>query len=246
MKWITRATQENISEIRQIITGKRIPVLRHIHEGPSTRVLWLCYELNVPLRVIVKDLFPSNDNLRESGHEFDLLRSTTGKFLMDPTGNLMPAFITEEKETLHESGAIILHLLEQHDKSFKFHPAPSSKGRGTFYQWFFFSTATCDPLLLSSYIDLFVNLQEDRNEEQLLINKQKWLDVVCDVLEKNLKSNGGYIHGKEFSAADIMVGYTINLADSLGWLPDDNVILRDYFSRLKQRSAFQKAFDPPE
>ena len=73
MKWITKATQENISEIRQVITGKRIPVLRHIHEGPSTRVLWLCYELGIPIRVIVKDLFPKENVcfLFENTYNFD-------------------------------------------------------------------------------------------------------------------------------------------------------------------------------
>jgi len=60
-----KAFQNNLAEIRTILTGKPLPILYHLSEGPSTRVLWLSYELGIPMSVI--DHHPNLIDLQQSG-----------------------------------------------------------------------------------------------------------------------------------------------------------------------------------
>lgn len=61
-----------------------------------------------------------------------------------------------------------------------------------------------------------------------------------DFLEREIGQNA-YLLGGEFSAADIMMGFTLGAARLLGVLDDRHPRLTAYLSRLEARPAFQKA-----
>ena len=58
-------------------------------------------------------------------------------------------------------------------------------------------------------------------------------------------ANSDYLVGDAFTAADIVTGYSLNVADMLGLISaiDDIAHLRDYIDRLRSREAFKKIAD---
>ena len=60
------------------------------------------------------------------------------------------------------------------------------------------------------------------------------------ILEKELQGKD-FICGKEFTAADIMLGYDLLLCKMFGLLSDDLANTGAYFGRLASRPGFQKA-----
>ena len=61
-----------------------------------------------------------------------------------------------------------------------------------------------------------------------------------DFLQRGLGS-GRYLLGDEFSAADIMMGFTLAAARALGVLGERHPALLEYLARLQSRPALQKA-----
>ncbi len=59
-------------------------------------------------------------------------------------------------------------------------------------------------------------------------------------MERSLSGND-YLLGPEFSAADIMMGFTLAVARALGVLGDGHPGLLAYLARLEARPAFRKA-----
>jgi glutathione S-transferase len=53
--------------------------------------------------------------------------------------------------------------------------------------------------------------------------------------------SSNYVLGSEFTAADIMLGYTLSFADHLGLVDDQYRNVRSYLVRLLERPAFQEA-----
>jgi len=50
-----------------------------------------------------------------------------------------------------------------------------------------------------------------------------------------------YVLGVEFTAADIMLGYSLSFADHLSLVDDQYPNVRSYLARLLERPAFQEA-----
>ena len=61
-----------------------------------------------------------------------------------------------------------------------------------------------------------------------------------DFLEGELGENT-YLLGDAFSAADVMMGFTLGAASLLGLLDERHPRARAYLARLQQRPALQKA-----
>ena len=62
------------------------------------------------------------------------------------------------------------------------------------------------------------------------------LDAVNDAVSKT-----EFLVGDTFSAADIMMGYTLMLADRFNVLESDHPHARHYFERLTSREGYQVA-----
>jgi glutathione S-transferase len=67
------------------------------------------------------------------------------------------------------------------------------------------------------------------------------LGASLDVVERALAGRD-YLLGTEFSAADVMMGYSLQSATWFGLLTDAHPNVSAYFARLRARPAFQKAF----
>ena len=160
--------------------------------------------------------------LEELGLPHELERVTfnvpTKVFAQDtPTGKL--PVIVDGDVTIGESGAIIEYILERYGDG-RLSPPIGSPARGEFLQWVHFAEGTAFPPLSK-------------------IRTRGALDFV----ERALVGRD-YLLGAEFSAADVMMGFTLLAARVLGVLDAGHSNLTAYLARLEARPAFQRAAQP--
>ena len=69
---------------------------------------------------------------------------------------------------------------------------------------------------------------------------EAWAEASLDTLERNLQDKV-FLLGAEFSAADIMVGYTVLVAKALGLVGEQHRSVDAYLARLTERPALRRA-----
>ncbi len=184
------------------------------------RIRWLLEELGLDYQLHKVNLF------RGEG-DSDAYRK------IHPLGHL-PA-IEVDGQAMFESGAICNWLADCHPAA-GLAPAADAPQRKDFLQWMYFVPGEVEPPLFYHVLHARVLRKSDRVAEILPWLKQRYLHVL-KALQQQLQDKH-YLLGDEFSAADLMLGSTIN------WMPDllqDYPALPPYIERLAQRSAFQRA-----
>lgn len=199
-------------------------VLYHVGGSRSGRVRWLLEELGLDYELERYSLTDGSMKTPEFRR-----KSPLGK---------VPA-LRDGDMTLHESGAIVSHLLEAHGQA-RLAPAPGTPDRPLFHQWMWFAEATVMPPLGEIVGNRFVLPEADRSDAAVR-NARTRLRRALQLVETELAEQD-YLLRSGFSAADIMLGMTLHLAKNLGELPDDLPKLAAYTSRVTERPAFQKAF----
>lgn len=186
----------------------------------SLRVAWLLEELDAEYEVVLSEFQPTVSR-------FFIQNTPTGKF---PT-------IDDEGLILFESGAILEYLLEKYgDRTLV--PAPGTRHKGEWLQWMHFADGTAFPPLgiviwLAVYRD-----DADRYPELIEAARERAL-TAFEVLEQRL-GDRPWILGDTFSAADIMLGFTLLAARLLGLITSGSA-LAGYLDRIEARPAYQRA-----
>jgi glutathione S-transferase len=197
--------------------------LYHSPRTRSVRVRWLLEELGLPYALEWIDFVPP----------------ATGFFgQKTPTGKL-PTLVDGDV-VMCESGAIVEYLLERYGEG-RLEPPPGSPERARFLQWLHFAESTAFPP-----VGIIVWLTRYRGEQvpaSLLEDARTRARDGFDFLEAEL-GDRPYVCGDDFSAADVMLGFTLAAARLLGVLGDRHPALGAYLSRLEARPAFQKAIGP--
>jgi len=187
----------------------------------SVRILWLLEELGLPYELERVEFVPP-------AKSFFSQRTPLGKL---PT-------IEDGDVTLCESGAIIEYILERYGEG-RLAPAPGSAERARYLQWLHFAEGTAFPPL-----GIIVWLTRYRGEAEsqavLLEDARARAAAGLDFLEREMGASE-YLTGDEFSAADIMMGFTLIAARVLGVLDDRYPRLDAYLARLQARPTFRKA-----
>ena len=198
----------------------------HVQGTRGMRPIWLCAELGLDYRVIDVDFSAS-------------YRSSPEWRRMNPVGKV-PVMVDSESPdlTIFESGAMVQYLLDRYGKG-QLQPQPGTPDHALYLQWSWFAEATYARPLgeIVNHLREFPGeqtseaaIEEMRNRARLCVT------AVNDVLQKR-----DYIVGNRFSAADIMLGYTIML--TLKFLPESAPpAVAEYWDRLQQRTAYQSAF----
>ena len=197
--------------------------VHHLGKSQSERIVWLCEELGIPYEL--KTLNFSPDDLQSAEY-----------LAVHPLGKV-PA-IDDDGLVLNESGAILQYLLEKHGNG-RLEPKPGSAGRGQYLHWFHFAEATMMVSIGNIAQHSFIR-PEDKRIPQVAAESVESTKKMLGILEKELQGKD-FICGKEFTAADIMLGYDLLLCKMFGLLSDDLANTGAYFGRLASRPGFQKA-----
>jgi len=187
----------------------------------SVRIVWLLEELGLPYELVREAFVPPVQ-------KFFAQATPLGKF---PT-------IEDGDVVMCESGAIVEYILERYGEG-RLAPPVGSPARAAFLQWLHFAESTAfPPLGLIVWLTLY---RDDAGKHAALVEDARArASTGLDFLEREI-GDKDYLLGGAFSAADIMMGFTLVAATMLGVLDDRYPRLNSYLARLMERPAFQKA-----
>lgn len=179
--------------------------------------------------------------LEELGLPYELqsapLEPTAPKPFAQKTPSGKVPTIEDEGVTIFESGAIVEYVLEKYG-SHGLAPPVGSPLRGPFLQWVHFADATAFTGL--GNIAWHTRFKDDAESvADALADYGRWAEAALDTLERTLRDRE-FLLGA-FSAADVMVGYTVLVAKALGLVGEDHRAVDAYLARLTERPALRRA-----
>jgi glutathione S-transferase len=186
------------------------------------RPIWLCYELELPIEIEPIDFSPA-------------FRNSQKWRAISPAGKV-PA-MTDGDMTMFESGAMVDYILERYGEG-RLQPTPGTVESAFHHQWCWFSEATLDrPLgphrLLKSAA---------ARDEAIAADAEQKARACLDAVDQAL-ADRKFLLGSEFGAADIMMGYSLQLVAHLDVLDDQYPNAQAYLERLKSRDACRRAMN---
>ncbi len=201
---------------------KRMITLYHCDGARSFRPLWMLEEMGLPYdlkmlpfppRVFAKDYLGIN-----------------------PLGTI-PFMIDGETKMTESSG--ICHYLGK-----KYGPTPlmvseDDSAYGAFLNWMYFSDATLTfpQTLVLRYSQLE---PEERRNPQVATDYAKWFLGRLRAVEA-ATANSETLCAGQFTAADIVIGFALRLASSIGLAKDFGPNVAAYWRRLQQRDSYKRA-----
>jgi glutathione S-transferase len=189
-----------------------------LYWAPRTRsfsALWLMEETGQPYERALTDLSKGEHKSPEY-------------LAINPMGKV-PA-LRDGEATLAEAAAICAYVAERYPQA-KLAPPLGDPLRARYLYWLFFSPGCIEPAMVQLATKIEMNP-----------TAAGWGDaqLVLDVLDAAL-SNGPWLLGETFSAADIMVGSGLNFAVRLFKMAPSRPSFDRYLDRCAARPAFQRA-----
>jgi len=194
----------------------------HVPRTRSVRVIWLCEELGLDYEAVPVDFSPD-------------FRMSPEWLRMNPVGKV--PVLTDGDLTLFESGAMVQYLLDRYGQG-ALQPVPGTPAHGIYLQWSWFAEATfARPL--GEIVNHRRVFAEAEQSSAAIEEMQARARLCIDALDRALAGNA-FLLGDDFSAADIMMGYSLMLTDWLvpGEAPAN---VARYKASLFARPAYQKA-----
>ncbi len=186
----------------------------------AVRVAWLLEELALPYALERVEFLPNDTKFYQQKTPF-------GKLPVLEDGPVV----------MFESGAIIEYVLETYGDG-RLAPPPSTPERARYLQWFHFAESSAFPPvgILARWT---IYRDEGDRFKDVVDDARNRATTGFDLLERELAGNA-YLTGDDFTAADIMMGFTLAAANIFGLITDRHPNLNGYFARLTARPAFQK------
>ncbi len=196
----------------------------HVPGTRGLRAIWLCEELSVPYTVELVDFSP----------EF---RRSDAWRAFNPVGKVPVLHDSNDDLTLFESGAMVQYILDRYGNG-ALQPPAGTPEHGRYLQWCWFAESTfARPL--GEVVNHGREFPGDKKIPAVVAEMQA-RGLVCAEAVGAAIGDAPYILGTNFSAADIMLGYSLMIGERL--LPDGlPAIVQPYWQRLAARSAFQKS-----
>lgn len=186
----------------------------------SVRIAWLLEELTLPYEL-------EHVTFRPPARTFFNQDTPTGKL---PT-------LVDGDVVLAESGAIVEYVLETYADG-ALAPAPGTPERPAFLQWLHFAESTAFPPL-GIVVWLTVYRDDAASHPSLIDDAMSRARQGLVHLEHELGA-GPYLLGERFSAADVMMGFTLVAATQLQVLDASLPALSAYVERLLERPALAR------
>ena len=195
--------------------------VHHLGKSQSERIVWLCEELGIPYELKTYARAP-------------LLAPPEYKAL-HPLGSA--PVITDGDLVLAESGAIVEYITAKYAGG-RLALSADHPGFADYLYWFHFANGTLQAALGRS---LLLGRLKLAGDDPVLAMARGRLDNAFNLVEARTKE-AGYFAGKEFTAADIMMGFS--LTTMRYFMPYDYARLpnlRAYLNRIGSRPAYQRA-----
>lgn len=189
------------------------PVLYHMPQTRGGTTLWMNEELGdvCEVRLI---------NLKKG-------EGRTPQFLkINPMGKL-PALV-HCGAVVTEAAAICAYLADAFPAT-GLAPSPGDPKRGVYYRWLHFAPSCVEPMMLD-------RLGKVARENTAAVGHGDYERVMASI--DQALAQGPWILGDNFSAADVVMGSTLNFATMFGAIPKEGRV-KDYVDRLTARPAFQ-------
>ena len=196
-------------------------VLYYAPRTRAVRVRWLLEELGVPYALRRVAFVPPSERFFTQATPF-------GK---------LPA-LEDGEATIGESGAILEYVLERHGDG-RLAPPVGAPARGRYLHWLHFAEGTLSVPLSTILWHTFYKGDADR-QPSVMADAHDRAHTTLAVVERELE-NREYLGAEDFTAADIMMGFTVGAARLLGVLDERYPNLAAYLARLEARPAFQRA-----
>ena len=197
-----------------------------IYHAPLTRscrVLWLAEELGLDYRVEPLELFSA--------------AMTSPEFLaMSPMGKV--PVLMDDGFVLWETLAIMEYLVAKYSDGALLPPRDTAQGATT-VQWMEFGENQLT-VLASEIVVHDGILPPERTVPALIERGRAELPRVLGIVEQALEGRD-YIASNRFTAADIVLGFALPIAQHAGFLGPDTPRTLAYHERLAARPAYQKA-----
>ena len=187
------------------------------------RIIWLCKELDIPLEI---ETIPRFDAAFKASPEWRA-KSPTGK---------VPV-LEDAGITMFESGAMVAYILDRYGPGGLVPTDP--KQLALYHQWCWFAEATFARPLGDIMHHTVIKPPEERIAAVIPDAEQR-ARLCLDGIEKVVSGNR-YLLGEQFTAADIMTGYSMTLAKRTGVLTDNHPNCTAYFENLARRDGYKFA-----
>ena len=201
----------------------------HVPRTRSARVIWLCEELDLPYEVVPVDFSP--EYLKSAAwRRLNPIRKVPALTDLDAAGNPF---------TMIESGAMVHYLLERYGEG-RLQPAAGTPESALFLQWSWFAEASL-ARPLGDMVHHSLLKPETERIPAVVEDGQKRVEICLDAVEAALEGRD-FLLGSELTAADIMMGYSLALAQRMEVLDERYPNVVAYMGRLEARPGYQLAF----
>ena len=211
--------------------------VHHLNNSRSQRVLWLLEELGVPYEI---KRYERDPNTMLAPPE---LRA------VHPLGK--SPVITDDGQTLAESGAIIEYLVDKYGQG-RFAPAAGTPERLRYTYWMHYAEGSAMPPLLLKLIALRIASAPmpffakpiarkiARTLQSSFIDPQ--LKLHLGFINKELSATGWFV-GNDFTAADVQMSFPLEAATARGGMEGQIPAVVDFLKRIHARPAYQRALE---
>lgn len=189
--------------------------LHHLEKSQSIRILWLLEELGVPYEIKLYDRDPET-RLAPASYK-----------AVSPLGTA--PVITDGDLTLAETNAIVDYICDRHDDG-RLRPAPGTPMRAKYLFWFHTSQGSLQPLLTNKFVMMAMSARAPflaRPVAKSLVGAldQRFfgprLAALFREIEKAL-SESKWFAGDQLTAADMVMGYSMELCVHRGGMDEKN------------------------
>ncbi|WP_043339099.1 glutathione S-transferase family protein [Belnapia moabensis] len=197
--------------------------VHHLNNSRSQRILWLLEELGLPYEVIRYERDPQT------------MLAPPELRAIHPLGK--SPVLVEDGGTLAETGAIVEYVLERHGAG-RLAPPPGTPAHRRLRYWLHFAEGSAmTPLLLKLYLT-----RVGEAAAPVLNRIEANIAALLDYLEAEVAKEG-YFAGPDFTAADVMMSFPLEVATARGGLDASRPALLGLLHRLQARPAYRRALE---
>jgi glutathione S-transferase len=199
--------------------------VHHLGKSQSERIVWLCEELEIPYQL-----------KRYARDPVTMLAPADYKAL-HPIGTA--PVITDGDLVLAESGAVVDYIIAKYGHG-RLALNADHPDFAAFLYWFHFANGTLQANMGRNMILNRLNLAADN---PILAATKARVDRAFDLIDARTRE-AEYLAGSEFTAADIMMGFS--LTTMRYFLPYDLARCRNilgYLARIGARPAYRRAME---